>query len=166
MSSGAGGSLQDRTLNKVALCSAVFAGFAYVGYSYAKTAFCRKLARRHDLCECVEGGEAGCVCGGRACLLNMGLPYLSYLWRSVGGVGAGVWGRAWAWQGMFCPVGGGWCMCVLHQLARGPWLSRVTHAEGVNVRQSAKCQPIPDSGALNAAKCHVTEQSTCYQLLV
>ncbi|XP_050689786.1 uncharacterized protein LOC126982097 isoform X2 [Eriocheir sinensis] len=49
MSSAAGGSLQDRTLNKVALCSAVFAGFAYVGYSYAKTAFCRKLARRHDL---------------------------------------------------------------------------------------------------------------------
>nr|XP_045599085.1 uncharacterized protein LOC123758632 isoform X1 [Procambarus clarkii] len=49
MSSAASGSLQDRTLNKVALCSAVFAGFAYVGYSYAKTAFCRKLARRHDL---------------------------------------------------------------------------------------------------------------------
>uniref|UniRef100_A0A0P4VYJ8 Armadillo repeat-containing domain-containing protein n=1 Tax=Scylla olivacea TaxID=85551 RepID=A0A0P4VYJ8_SCYOL len=49
MSAGGGGSLQDRTLNKVALCSAVFAGFAYVGYSYAKTAFCRKLARRHDL---------------------------------------------------------------------------------------------------------------------
>ncbi|XP_064115008.1 uncharacterized protein LOC135221120 isoform X2 [Macrobrachium nipponense] len=46
MSSAAGGSLQDKTLNKVALCSAVFAGFAYVGYSYAKTAFCRKLARR------------------------------------------------------------------------------------------------------------------------
>ncbi|XP_042206960.1 uncharacterized protein LOC121855860 isoform X2 [Homarus americanus] len=49
MSSAASGSLQDRTLNKVALCSAVFAGFAYVGYSYAKTAFCRKLARKHDL---------------------------------------------------------------------------------------------------------------------
>ncbi|XP_071531539.1 uncharacterized protein [Panulirus ornatus] len=49
MSSAAGGSLQDRTLNKVALCSAVFAGFAYVGYSYAKTAFCRKLARRQEL---------------------------------------------------------------------------------------------------------------------
>nr|XP_053644911.1 uncharacterized protein LOC128697305 [Cherax quadricarinatus] len=49
MSSAGGGSLQDRTLNKVALCSAVFAGFAYVGYSYAKTAFCRKLARRHQL---------------------------------------------------------------------------------------------------------------------
>ncbi|XP_069979796.1 uncharacterized protein [Penaeus vannamei] len=46
MSSAAGGSLQDRTLNKVALCSAVFAGFAYVGYSYAKTAFCRKLAKK------------------------------------------------------------------------------------------------------------------------
>ncbi|XP_068228673.1 uncharacterized protein [Palaemon carinicauda] len=46
MSSAAGGSLQDKTLNKVALCSAVFAGFAYVGYSYAKTAFCRKLARK------------------------------------------------------------------------------------------------------------------------
>lgn len=58
MSSAAGGSLQDRTLNKVALCSAVFAGFAYVGYSYAKTAFCRKLARRHDLCEC-RGGTGG-----------------------------------------------------------------------------------------------------------
>ncbi|XP_018022346.1 uncharacterized protein LOC108678437 [Hyalella azteca] len=38
---------QDRTLNKVAVCSAVFAGFAYVGYSYARTAFCRKLSRRH-----------------------------------------------------------------------------------------------------------------------
>ncbi|XP_076067231.1 uncharacterized protein LOC143040284 isoform X2 [Oratosquilla oratoria] len=49
MSSAAGGTLQDRTLNKVALCSAVFAGFAYVGYSYAKTAFCRKLARKPGL---------------------------------------------------------------------------------------------------------------------
>merc|ERR1712106_359545 len=46
MSSAAGGSFGDRTLNKVALCSAVFAGFAYVGYSYAKTAFCRKLTVR------------------------------------------------------------------------------------------------------------------------
>ncbi|KAK7073235.1 Armadillo-like [Halocaridina rubra] len=44
--SSAGGSFQDRTLNKVALCSAVFAGFAYVGYSYARTAFCRKLAKK------------------------------------------------------------------------------------------------------------------------
>ncbi|KAK4300919.1 hypothetical protein Pmani_026909 [Petrolisthes manimaculis] len=39
---------QDKTLNKVALCSAVFAGFAYVGYSYAKTAFCRKLTVDDD----------------------------------------------------------------------------------------------------------------------
>jgi len=47
MSSAAGATFQDRTFNKVAVCSAVFAGFAYVGYSYAKTAFCRKLGRRH-----------------------------------------------------------------------------------------------------------------------
>ncbi|KAF2347290.1 Armadillo repeat-containing domain, partial [Trinorchestia longiramus] len=43
----ASSTFQDRTLNKVAVCSAVFAGFAYVGYSYARTAFCRKLSRRH-----------------------------------------------------------------------------------------------------------------------
>ncbi|KAF6217175.1 hypothetical protein GE061_001529 [Apolygus lucorum] len=36
----------DRTVNKVALCSAIFAGFAYVGYSVVRTAFCRKLGRR------------------------------------------------------------------------------------------------------------------------
>lgn len=36
----------DKTVNKVALCSAIFAGFAYVGYSVVRTAFCRKLVRR------------------------------------------------------------------------------------------------------------------------
>lgn len=74
MSSAAGGSLQDRTLNKVALCSAVFAGFAYVGYSYAKTAFCRKLARRHDLCK-----------GMGVCVVLEGVPgrvrTCGWLWR-------------------------------------------------------------------------------------
>ncbi|CAH0380601.1 unnamed protein product [Bemisia tabaci] len=41
----------DKTANKVALCSAVFAGFAYVGYSVVRTAFCRKLGQREG-----EGG--------------------------------------------------------------------------------------------------------------
>ncbi|RXG70355.1 Armadillo repeat-containing protein 10 [Armadillidium vulgare] len=50
MSSAASGSLQDKTLNKVAVCSAVFAGFAYVGYSYARTAFCRKLSVKNQSC--------------------------------------------------------------------------------------------------------------------
>ena len=50
MSSGCG-TFQDKTLNKVALCSAVFAGFAYVGYSYARTAFCRKLAKKPNSCK-------------------------------------------------------------------------------------------------------------------
>ncbi|KAL1129696.1 hypothetical protein AAG570_012640 [Ranatra chinensis] len=36
----------DKTVNKVALCSAIFAGFAYVGYSVVRTAFCKKLTRR------------------------------------------------------------------------------------------------------------------------
>jgi len=45
MASAASG---DKTVNKVALCSAIFAGFAYVGYSVVKTAFCRKLGRRRD----------------------------------------------------------------------------------------------------------------------
>lgn len=36
----------DKTVNKVALCSAIFAGFAYVGYSVVRTAFCRKLGRK------------------------------------------------------------------------------------------------------------------------
>ena len=30
---------QDRTANRVALCSAIFAGFAYVGYAVVRTAF-------------------------------------------------------------------------------------------------------------------------------
>lgn len=49
----------DKTVNKVALCSAIFAGFAYVGYSVVRTAFCRKLGRRDGegnieciLCNC------------------------------------------------------------------------------------------------------------------
>ncbi|KAK3922472.1 Armadillo repeat-containing protein 10, partial [Frankliniella fusca] len=44
----------DKTVNKVALCSAIFAGFAYVGYSVVRTAFCRKLGRRGE-CEGYEG---------------------------------------------------------------------------------------------------------------
>lgn len=44
----AGASFQDKTLNKVAVCSAVFAGFAYVGYSYARSAFCRKLYKHPE----------------------------------------------------------------------------------------------------------------------
>ena len=36
----------DATVNKVALCSAVFAGFAYVGYSIFKTAFKRHGRRK------------------------------------------------------------------------------------------------------------------------
>ncbi|XP_059468337.1 uncharacterized protein LOC132192402 isoform X2 [Neocloeon triangulifer] len=44
MSSASG----DKTVNKVALCSAIFAGFAYVGYSVVRTAFCRKLGKRRD----------------------------------------------------------------------------------------------------------------------
>jgi len=39
-------STEDKTVNKVALCSEIFAGFAYVGYSVVRTAFCRKLGRR------------------------------------------------------------------------------------------------------------------------
>ncbi|XP_065206810.1 uncharacterized protein LOC135836114 isoform X2 [Planococcus citri] len=36
---------QDKTVNKVALCSAIFAGFAYVGYSAVRTAFGKKGKR-------------------------------------------------------------------------------------------------------------------------
>jgi hypothetical protein len=32
-------SASDRTVNKIALCSAIFAGVAYVGYSVVKQAF-------------------------------------------------------------------------------------------------------------------------------
>ncbi|XP_059091044.1 uncharacterized protein LOC131886663 isoform X2 [Tigriopus californicus] len=35
----------DKTVNKVALCSAIFAGVAYVGYSVARQAFSRRLVR-------------------------------------------------------------------------------------------------------------------------
>uniref|UniRef100_A0A1B6E5E9 Armadillo repeat-containing domain-containing protein n=1 Tax=Clastoptera arizonana TaxID=38151 RepID=A0A1B6E5E9_9HEMI len=42
----AGSATSDKTVNKVALCSAIFAGFAYVGYSVVRTAFCRKLGKR------------------------------------------------------------------------------------------------------------------------
>jgi len=38
----------DHTMNKVAVCSAIFAGFAYVGYSMARNAFGRRLSRRND----------------------------------------------------------------------------------------------------------------------
>jgi len=42
MASASGGPSQDKTVNKVALCSAIFAGFAYVGYSVVRTAFHRR----------------------------------------------------------------------------------------------------------------------------
>lgn len=41
-SASGGGPSQDKTVNKVALCSAIFAGFAYVGYSVVRTAFHRR----------------------------------------------------------------------------------------------------------------------------
>ncbi|CAL8078723.1 unnamed protein product [Orchesella dallaii] len=44
----ASSSASDRTANKVALCSAIFAGFAYVGYSVVRTAFQRRR-REGDL---------------------------------------------------------------------------------------------------------------------
>ncbi|XP_050527455.1 uncharacterized protein LOC126897702 isoform X2 [Daktulosphaira vitifoliae] len=41
-------SSNDHAVNRVAVCSAIFAGFAYVGYSVAKNAFGRRLGRKHD----------------------------------------------------------------------------------------------------------------------
>lgn len=41
----------DHMVNKVAVCSAVFAGFAYVGYSMAKNVFGRRPGRKTDDCE-------------------------------------------------------------------------------------------------------------------
>lgn len=38
----------DHMVNKVAVCSAVFAGFAYVGYSVAKNVFGRRPGRKSD----------------------------------------------------------------------------------------------------------------------
>lgn len=38
----------DHTVNKVAVCSAIIAGFAYVGYSVAKNAFGRRHGRKND----------------------------------------------------------------------------------------------------------------------
>ncbi|GAB6029148.1 hypothetical protein CHUAL_004925 [Chamberlinius hualienensis] len=38
----------DKTVNKVALCSAIFAGFAYVGYSVVRNAICRRGLRSSD----------------------------------------------------------------------------------------------------------------------
>lgn len=32
----------DKTVSRVALCSAIFAGFAYVGYSVVRNAICRR----------------------------------------------------------------------------------------------------------------------------
>lgn len=46
----------DHTVNKVAVCSAIFAGFAYVGYSVAKNAFGRRLGRKSDDGESRLGG--------------------------------------------------------------------------------------------------------------
>jgi len=37
------GLAQDKTVNRVAICSAIFAGFAYVGYSVVRQAFGRRL---------------------------------------------------------------------------------------------------------------------------
>lgn len=49
-------SANDHTVNKVAVCSAIFAGFAYVGYSVAKNAFGRRLGRKSDDGEFTPGG--------------------------------------------------------------------------------------------------------------
>lgn len=38
----------DRAVNKIAFCSAVVAGFAYVGYSVCRTAFSRRRRGRKD----------------------------------------------------------------------------------------------------------------------
>lgn len=38
----------DRAVNKIAFCSAVVAGFAYVGYSVCRTAFSRRKRGRND----------------------------------------------------------------------------------------------------------------------
>ena len=38
----------DRNVNKIAFCSAVVAGFAYVGYSVCRTAFSRRRSKRDD----------------------------------------------------------------------------------------------------------------------
>lgn len=43
--SGPGPSANDKAVNKVALCSAMFAGFAYVGYSVIRTAFNRRIGQ-------------------------------------------------------------------------------------------------------------------------
>jgi len=48
-------SANDHTVNKVAVCSAIFAGFAYVGYSVAKNAFGRRLGRKSDDGELTPG---------------------------------------------------------------------------------------------------------------
>lgn len=50
MSSAVGSN--DKTANKVALCSAMFAGFAYVGYSMVRTAFGRKGKRDSEGKKC------------------------------------------------------------------------------------------------------------------
>ena len=36
---------QDKTTNRIALCSAIFAGFAYVGYAVVRQTFGRRLER-------------------------------------------------------------------------------------------------------------------------
>lgn len=59
----------DHTVNKVAVCSAIFAGFAFVGYSVAKNAFGRRLGRKNDdgktknhLLIVFYGLDVGCSC--------------------------------------------------------------------------------------------------------
>ena len=41
----------DRSVNRIALCSAVVAGFAYVGYSVVRSAFNQRRKRRGDVQE-------------------------------------------------------------------------------------------------------------------
>lgn len=45
-SSSSGGGSADKTVNKVALCSAIFAGFAYIGYGLVRTSFHRRRRER------------------------------------------------------------------------------------------------------------------------
>jgi len=39
------GAASDRSVNKIALCGAIFAGVAYVGYSVVKQAFGRTFTK-------------------------------------------------------------------------------------------------------------------------
>lgn len=52
-------SATDRTVNKVALCSAIFAGAAYVGYSVVRQAFGRQLVPGSSLLQNRIDGRRG-----------------------------------------------------------------------------------------------------------